>query len=71
VVSISGSGTFDGSQLECRFGSVAVSGSGEAVVFVTEALEVDISGSGEVEYIGDPELSQSISGSGGVTRRRG
>ena len=68
-LSISGSGRYQGDGLVSMAGTVSISGSGGAVVSVTDDLEVDVSGSGTVEYIGDPAISTSISGSGTVSRR--
>jgi hypothetical protein len=68
-LSISGSGVFKGEVFESATGTVSVSGSGEAIVNVTDDLEVDVSGSGTVRYIADPSVSSSISGSGEISRR--
>ena len=69
VVGISGSGRYLGEDLEASVGTVRVSGSGEAVVNVTDDLDVDVSGSGGVQYIGDPRVAESIAGSGDITRK--
>lgn len=55
-IELSGLGSFDGSELEGRDGSVRMSGAGSATMWVTQALEVDLSGLGTVEYYGDPEV---------------
>jgi hypothetical protein len=68
-LSISGSGEFEGEDFVSATGTVSVSGSGDAVVDVTDDLAVDVSGSGTVRYIGDPAVSTSISGSGEISRR--
>jgi hypothetical protein len=68
-LSISGSGEFEGEGFVSATGTVSVSGSGDAVVDVTDDLTVDVSGSGTVRYIGDPAVSTSISGSGEISRR--
>jgi hypothetical protein len=68
-LSISGSGVFEGEALLSATGTVSVSGSGDAVVNVTDDLDVKVSGSGNVEYFGDPGVSVSISGSGNVSKR--
>ena len=68
-LSISGSGIFEGETLVSVTGTIAVSGSGEAVVNVTDDLDVKVSGSGNVQYLGDPGVSVSISGSGDVSKR--
>jgi hypothetical protein len=69
VVEISGSGRYLGENLEASVGTVRVSGSGEAVVNVSDDLDVDVSGSGDVQYIGDPTVTESISGSGDISRK--
>jgi hypothetical protein len=68
-LSISGSGVFEGEALVSASGTVSVSGSGQAVVNVTDNLDVKVSGSGNVQYFGDPGVSVSISGSGDVSKR--
>lgn len=65
-VGIPGSGRFDGEQLEARTGAVAISGSGTALVNVTEALEASVSGSGTIRYLGNPIMDSNISGSGTI-----
>ncbi len=69
VVSIDGSGDFQGSSLTVRDATVAIDGSGDAEVSVTDALNVAIHGSGDVLYSGNPKLSKVIVGSGDVQRR--
>jgi hypothetical protein len=68
-VSISGSGSFEGEDLESATGSVSLAGSGDAVVNVTDDLDVKVTGSGNVQYLGDPKISISSSGSGKVSKR--
>jgi hypothetical protein len=68
-VEISGSGEYAGTDLTATTGEVQISGSGDAVMNVTDELDIRISGSGNVAYLGDPDVSQSISGSGDVTQR--
>lgn len=68
-VTISGSGSFEGADLQATTGSVGVTGSGEATVNVSDTLTVLVSGSGRVRYLGDPTLDQHISGSGSVSRQ--
>lgn len=65
-VAISGSGVYDGRSLAGREATVSVSGSGRAVVNVSDSLDVSISGSGAVDYAGNPQLRQEISGVGVV-----
>jgi hypothetical protein len=68
-LSISGSGAFDGEALTAPQGTVDISGSGNAVVNVTETLDISVSGSGNVEYLGSPEVDEDISGSGNIDQR--
>jgi len=68
-VEISGSGRYLGEDFEASVGTVRVSGSGEAVVNVTDDLDVDVSGSGGVQYIGNPAITESVSGSGDISRK--
>jgi hypothetical protein len=69
-VEISGSGQFQGADLVSTTGSVNVSGSGAAVVNVTDDLSASVSGSGTIRYLGDPaRLETSVSGSGSISRR--
>jgi len=68
-ISISGSANYEGGDLKSREASLVVSGSGKAVLAVSEKLDVQVSGSGDVEYIGTPEVTKSISGSGSVKPR--
>lgn len=69
TVDISGSGRFEGEDLVAAIGTANVSGSGHAIVNISDNLDADVSGSGTVEYIGDPDLNSSISGSGDIKRR--
>lgn len=66
TVSISGSGAFDGRELEGRTGSVRIEGSGNTMLNVSESLTVKVSGSGDVKYAGRPVITQQVSGSGFV-----
>lgn len=68
-VGISGSGKYEGEGLVASVGDVTISGSGSAVVNVTDVLEAEVSGSGRIEYIGDPQLDANTSGSGSISRR--
>jgi hypothetical protein len=69
-VSIGGSGDvdLDLGRVKAREASVSVAGSGEALIWASNALSVTIAGSGDVNYYGDPKLSQSVVGSGGARR---
>jgi hypothetical protein len=68
-VEISGSGRYAGADLVATVATVSVSGSGHALVNVTDKMDAEVSGSGTVEYIGDPNVSSSISGSGDISQR--
>jgi hypothetical protein len=65
-VRISGSGDYDGHNLQCRSADVSVSGSGDSTVWVQDDLSASISGSGKVDYYGNPKVSKHVSGSGGI-----
>ena len=69
ALSISGSGRYLGEDMRSNRASVHVSGSGGAVMAVSETLDVNVSGSGAIGYIGDPTVISHISGSGSVYRR--
>lgn len=69
TVTVSGSGNYEGEGLVAAIGDVEVSGSGNAMVNVTDVLDATISGSGNIDYIGDPDVSSSISGSGNLNQR--
>ena len=62
VVTISGTGEYDGENLESTTAEIAVDGAGDAVVRVSSQLDVTIRGVGSVEYIGNPEVDQNIRG---------
>jgi hypothetical protein len=66
---ISGSGSYRGQEIKSQRATVSVSGSGDAVISVSDTLKADVSGSGTIEYVGDPQVTQNISGSGSVRRR--
>ena len=66
-VTLSGSGAFQGGDLDGRSVTVNVTGSGRADVRAGETLDATVTGSGSIGYRGDPKVSQSITGSGRVT----
>jgi len=66
VVTIEGSGTVKARGLASTTAEVKISGSGDAVVFVTRALDVSINGSGNVRYGGGARTTVHSSGSGSV-----
>ncbi len=65
-VHISGSGRYEGKDLDCQTASVRVSGSCHATLRVQESLNVKISGSADVGYVGNPKLQQRVSGSASI-----
>jgi hypothetical protein len=68
-ISIAGSGKYLGGGLKSKEAKINIAGSGEAVMTVSESLDVSIAGSGEIKYYGDPKLKQNIVGSGTVTKQ--
>ncbi|MGH8945591.1 MAG: head GIN domain-containing protein [Acidimicrobiia bacterium] len=66
---LSGSGDYLGERLTTTTAVVEVSGSGNAIVQVTEHLEAIVSGSGDIGYLGDPTVDSSVSGSGEIEPR--
>lgn len=65
-LTISGSGKLYAFALAHTTADVNISGSGQAELSVTEALQATISGSGTVHYRGRPAITSRISGSGRV-----
>jgi hypothetical protein len=58
-VSVTGSGTFDGHDLEGKYVNVSNKGSGTATVWATDALDASIEGKGDILYYSDvvPNIS--------------
>src|SRR5690606_18597342 len=70
VLRSSGSGSFDSFGFSSQIADVAISGSGEAKITVSQTLNVTINGSGSVYYKGDPgSVHNDISGSGKVIKQ--
>lgn len=67
-ITISGSGQCLASDLKSQTGSIRISGSGGAFVWVVESLNANISGSGSVNYYGSPSTNLTSSGSGKIKR---
>lgn len=67
-ISISGSGDLQGQDLQVRRAVVSISGSGKAILWVTESLDADISGAGVISYYGSPQVDQQVSGVGKVEK---
>ena len=70
-VQITGSGKYRAGDLESQRAEVQALGSGGAVVWATDTLDVRITGSGDVEYYGHPRVTQHVTGSGDVRDRGG
>jgi hypothetical protein len=66
-VAVSGVGGYDGSELASRIGQVEAWGTGKAMVWVTDELQLVVSESGAVEFYGSPTVNQEVSGSGTAT----
>jgi hypothetical protein len=64
IVSVTGSGTFDGTDFEGKYVEASSKGSGTATVWATVELDASIEGKGDIRYYGDvvPDISY---GSGG------
>ena len=69
TVTISGTGHYDGEDLQSADATVTIGGAGKAVVRVSDHLDARVSGVGSVEYIGDPRVTQHTSGVGSVEQR--
>ncbi len=54
VVTLSGTGNYDGEDLQSASAEVDVDGAGGAVVAVSDRLDATVGGVGSIEYIGDP-----------------
>ena len=65
---ISGAGHYAAHELFSLIATVTISGSGSAVVRVSDRLVASVSGSGLVEYIGNPWVDAEVSGTGTVRR---
>lgn len=68
TVVLQGSGSYDGSALRSRRAVVMVSGSGSAVVSVSDRLDARVNGSGSIQYTGDPTVTRQVAGSGSVRK---
>lgn len=67
--SINGSGDVLAFGLKAQSVEVAITGSGDAEVFVTDNLKVRITGSGDVKYKGEPKkIDQKVTGSGSIKK---
>ena len=67
-VSISGDGVFQGERLFAEVALIRVSGDGDALINVSESIDIDLSGDAEVDVFGTADL-QEIKISGDATVR--
>lgn len=67
-IEASGTGLFQGRELEAEEAEVDMSGTGRAVLQVTERLRVRVSGTATIEYYGNPQVEKMLSGVGRVER---
>ena len=69
AVTISGTGDYNGEDLQSTTAEVTLDGAGNAVLRVSDRLDATVSGVGSVEYIGDPHVTKDINGVGSVEQR--
>jgi hypothetical protein len=69
VVTISGTGNYDGENLQSATADVTVDGAAKAVVRVSTRLNATVDGVGSVQYIGNPQVTRKINGVGSVKPR--
>jgi hypothetical protein len=67
-VAITGAANYTAPRLASRDAEVAIEGSGDMHIAVSDRLHARISGSGDVHYRGRPQLTESVSGAGAVHR---
>jgi hypothetical protein len=65
-VSVAGSGDVALSRLKSRDAKIVMSGSGDAIVWASDVLNVRIAGSGDVRYFGKPKVNRTVAGSGRI-----
>ena len=70
-VVIAGAANYNATRLASRLADVAIEGSGELRLAVSERLGATIAGSGDVLYVGRPRVTQTVTGAGDVRRLRG
>jgi hypothetical protein len=64
--SITGSGKIYAFDMQSKFASVSITGSGDCLLTATDQLNAIITGSGDIIYKGHPHIEQTITGSGKV-----
>ncbi|WP_317931408.1 GIN domain-containing protein [Halioxenophilus sp. WMMB6] len=67
-IQLAGSGNFSAANTITRQAEVAIAGSANALLHVTEWLDVNTAGSGTVTYYGNPSINAGIFGTGWVRR---
>ena len=68
-LSLSGVGSFRAGELESQTALVTIAGTGSALIWAGDSLNVGLSGVGSLEYYGNPRLKQRINGIGRVHSR--
>jgi hypothetical protein len=68
-VTVSGAGSYDGSDFTTKTAKAAVSGVGNAIINASDTLDATVSGVGNVEYLGNPTVTAHVSGVGTVKKR--
>ena len=69
AVTISGTGNYDGENLQSTTADVTVDGAAKAVVRVSTRLNATVDGVGSIQYIGNPQVTRKINGVGSVKPR--
>ena len=62
-----GSGDYEAPDLESQTATVSVNGTGNAIIWVLDSLDVVMSGASGVSYYGSPNLTENITGVGSLT----
>jgi hypothetical protein len=71
LADITGAGDLRAKSLLVKTAEISVTGAGDAVVNVSDALRVSITGAGDVVYYGNPKtLEKHVVGAGSVTRKQ-
>ena len=68
LVTIAGSGGYEGADLKAEDADINIAGSGDAAVFADVNLKASIAGSGNIKYTGNATVDKHISGSGEVIK---
>jgi Putative auto-transporter adhesin, head GIN domain len=68
-LNLKGVGSYDGKDFKTKQAKVHSEGVGNAVLNVSDQLDISVSGIGEVEYIGSPKVQKSGEGLGRIKQR--